>query len=148
MQTENAIVIQADPAVIYGLAAAVERWPELLPHYRWVRVLREEGNRRLVEMAAHRDGIPVRWWAEQERFPEVPRITFHHVRGVTTGMEVEWRFTPGPDGVRVEIQHELRLGWPLIGGLVADRIIGPLFVANIAGKTLRRIKQLAERERR
>ena len=147
MQTENAIVIQADPAVIYGLAAAVERWPELLPHYRWVRVLREEGNRRLVEMAAHRDGIPVRWWAEQERFPEVPRITFRHVRGITTGMEVEWRFTPGPEGVRVEIHHELRLGWPLVGGLVADRIIGPLFVANIAGKTLRRIKQLAEREK-
>ncbi len=148
MHTENVVVMRGDLARIVHLAADIERWPELLPHYRWVRVLREEGNRRLVEMAAHRDGIPVRWWAEQERFPEVPRITFRHVRGITTGMEVEWQFMPGPDGVRVEIHHELRLGWPLIGGLVADRIIGPLFVANIAGKTLRRIKQLAEREGR
>ena len=144
MQTENALTIRAEPGVIYGLAAAVERWPEILPHYRWVRVLQEEGNRRLVEMAAHRDGIPVRWWAEQEWFPDVPRITFRHVRGVTTGMEVEWRFTPGADGVRVEIHHELRLRWPFVGDLIADRIIGPLFVANIAGKTLRRIKVLAE----
>ena len=144
MHTENAIVIRADVGTIYGLAAAVERWPALLPHYRRVRVLEDRGDRRLVEMAAHRDGIPVRWWAEQVRFPDEPRITFRHVRGVTRGMAVEWTFTPGPDGVLVQIRHELRLRWPLVGGLVADRIIGPLFVANIAGKTLRCIKELAE----
>jgi ribosome-associated toxin RatA of RatAB toxin-antitoxin module len=144
MHTENEIVIQADVGAIYPLAAAVERWPTLLPHYRWVRVLEEEGHRRLVEMAAHRDGIPVRWWAEQVCYPEEPRITFRHVRGVTRGMEVEWHFTALPVGVRVGIRHDLSLGWPLIGGLVAERIIGPHFVANIAGKTLRRIKALAE----
>jgi ribosome-associated toxin RatA of RatAB toxin-antitoxin module len=144
VHTENAIVMRADVATIYGLAAAVERWPALLPHYRRVRVLRVAGNRRLVEMAAHRDGIPVRWWAEQTCEPGVPRITFRHVRGVTAGMAVEWRFTPAANGVRVSIRHDLRLRWPLIGGLVADHVIGPLFVANIAGKTLRRIKVLAE----
>lgn len=144
MHTENSILIHAEPAVVYGLAAAVERWPELLPHYRWVKVLSEDGNRRLVEMAARRDVIPVRWWAVQERFPDVPRITFRHVRGITRGMEVEWRFEPAPDGVLVTIRHDLTLGWPLVGELVADRIIGPRFVASIAGKTLRRIKQLAE----
>jgi ribosome-associated toxin RatA of RatAB toxin-antitoxin module len=144
MHTENAIVIYAEPHTIYALAAAVERWPALLPHYRWVRVLRQDGHRRLVEMAAHRNGIPVRWWAVQACYPDVPCITFQHVRGVTRGMAVEWRFTARQRGVRVAIHHELRLGWPLVGSLVADWIIGPLFVANIAGKTLRRIKQLAE----
>ena len=148
MHTENNIVIQAPPRVIYELAAAVEHWPALLPHYRWVRILHEQGNRRLVEMAAHRDGIPVRWWAEQVRFPAEPRITFRHVRGVTAGMEVEWRFEPLPDGVRIRIRHDLRLDWPLVGGLVADWIIGAFFVSNIAGKTLRRIKALAESEQR
>ena len=144
MQTENRIVIQAPENVIYGLAAAVERWPSLLPHYRRVRVLSEDGHRRLVEMAAQRDGIPVRWWAEQISFPEEPRITFRHVRGVTAGMEVEWRFQPVAEGTLVEIRHDLILTWPLVGGLVADRIIGPFFVSNIAGKTLRQIKLLSE----
>ena len=144
MHTENSIVIRANLALIYELAAAVERWPELLPHYRWVRILREDGDRRLVEMAAQRDGIPLRWTAEQARFPLEPRISFRHVRGVTAGMEVEWSFQPVPEGVFVRIRHDLRLGWPLAGGLVAERIIGPLFIANIAGKTLRRIKVLAE----
>jgi uncharacterized membrane protein len=144
MHTENAIVIRADIDAIYRLAAAVEDWPSLLPHYRWVRVLRPGEAVRLVEMAAHRDGFPVWWQAEQWRDPATPRIRFRHVRGVTTGMEVEWRFTPLPEGVRVTIDHQLTLGWPLIGRFAAERIIGPHFVEHIAGQTLRHIKELAE----
>jgi hypothetical protein len=63
-------------------------------------------------------------------------------------MWVEWTFTPQPEGVLVRIEHELRLSWPLIGGVVADHVIGPQFVAHIAGKTLHRIKQIAEDEER
>jgi ribosome-associated toxin RatA of RatAB toxin-antitoxin module len=147
MRTENSILVRARAERVFELACAVERWPELLSHYRWVREISRGRDGRVVEMAAHRDGIPVRWWAEQRCDPSVPRITFRHVRGVTRGMEVEWSFTPTEDGVLVRISHQLRLDWPLVGGLVADRIIGPLFVANIAGKTLRRIKQLAEERR-
>jgi uncharacterized membrane protein len=146
VHTETAIIMQASAQTIYRLASAVERWPEILPHYRRVRVLHDDGACRLIEMAAMRDVIPVSWQAEQCRFPDEPRITFRHVRGVTTGMEVEWRFQPFQGGVRVAILHDLTLGWPLIGGLVAERIIGPFFIANIAGKTLQRIKQLAEAE--
>ena len=144
MRTESAILVQARPDTVYRLAADVARWPELLPHYRWVRVLEQRGSQWLVEMVAHRDGVPVRWRALQQRFPDEPRITFRHVGGITRGMWVEWRFEPRAGGVRVSIEHELRLGWPLVGGLVADRIIGPLFIDDIAGKTLRRVKRLAE----
>jgi hypothetical protein len=102
----------------------------------------------VVEMAALRNFIPVRWRAEQLLFPEVPRIVFRHVGGVTKGMEVEWVFAPQDDGVvRVSILHDLErglAGWPLVGGVVADRVVGPFFVSNIAGKTLGRIKELAE----
>jgi ribosome-associated toxin RatA of RatAB toxin-antitoxin module len=145
MHTESRILIRARPETVYGLAADVARWPEILPHYRWVRVLEERGAERLVDMGAHRDGFPVRWWALQRCFPDEPRITFRHVRGITRGMWVEWRFEPRPDGAWVSIEHELWLGWPLVGGPVADRVIGPVFVDDIAGKTLRRMKQLAER---
>ncbi len=149
MHTENEILIRAEAAEVYGLAAPVERWPEILPHYRWVRVLEDDGEgRRLVEMAALRDFIPVRWRAEQLLFPEVPRIVFRHVGGATRGMEVEWVFAPQGEGVvRVSILHDLErglAGWPLVGGVVADRVVGPFFISNIAGKTLGRIKELAE----
>lgn len=144
MHTETSTIIQADVATIYRIAADIERWPQILPHYRWVRVLRDASNHRLVEMAARRDGIPVWWCAEQWRFPDEPRMTFRHVRGVTAGMEVEWSFAPESDGVHVGIRHDLRLLWPVAGELVGDWIVGRFFVSNIAGKTLRRIKQLAE----
>ncbi len=149
MHTKNEILIRAEAAEVYGLAAPVERWPDILPHYRWVRILEDDGEgRRVVEMAALRNFIPVRWRAEQLLFPDVPRIVFRHVGGVTKGMEVEWVFAPQGDGVvRVSILHDLErdlAGWPLVGGVVADRVVGPFFVSNIAGKTLRRIKELAE----
>jgi ribosome-associated toxin RatA of RatAB toxin-antitoxin module len=149
LHTENEIFIQADIAEIYQLAASVELWPEILPHYRWVHVLRNDGDRRLVEMAARRDRIPVRWRAEQRLFPEEPRITFRHVAGLTKGMEVKWVFGPTEQsGVRVAILHDLPrlLGLPLVGDLMANRIVGPLFIKDIAGKTLRKIKELAEAE--
>lgn len=146
MRAENSIVMRAPTERVFALACAVERWPELLPHYRWVRELSRDGETRVVEMAAHRDGIPVRWWAELRCEPDVPRITFRHVRGVTRGMQVEWSFTRVDGGVLVRIDHELSLPWPVVGGFVADRVIGPLFISNIAGKTLRRIKELAEAE--
>ncbi|MDI3339238.1 MAG: SRPBCC family protein [Sphaerobacter sp.] len=144
MHTATEVVVQAEAIAVYRLAAAVERWPQILPHYRWVRVLRDDGHARLVEMAARRDVIPVRWRAVQVCDPTLPRITFQHVGGVTTGMDVAWLFEPGPDGLTVRIVHRFDPPWPLIGGLVADHIIGPHFVDYIAGQTLRQIKLLAE----
>jgi ribosome-associated toxin RatA of RatAB toxin-antitoxin module len=144
---ENEILIDAPPDTIFHLAAGVERWPALLPHYRWVRVLERRGSRTLVQMAAHRDGIPVSWTSLLEPRPTERRVLFRHVRGVTRGMAVEWRLDPLPSGgTRVRIGHEFSLGWPLIGEWVARQIIGEFFVRDIAGKTLRRIKALAEQE--
>jgi ribosome-associated toxin RatA of RatAB toxin-antitoxin module len=144
MRADNAILIRAPLAEIYELAAAVERWPTFLPHYRYVRVREQHGGARLLEMAARRDWIPVWWMAVLECQPDVPEIRFHHVRGITTGMDVAWRFAPGPEGVWVSIHHDLNLKWPIVGRLIADRIIGPLFIECIAARTLARIKLLAE----
>jgi len=148
MKAHNELWMRASVDAIYRLAAEVERWPELLPHYRWVTLLERDGNRKLVEMAASRDGIPVRWQALQELDPETPAIRFRHVKGVTRGMDVEWRFQERDGGTLVSIYHALDLRWPVIGQIVAERIIGPQFVANIAGKTLRCIKVLVEADGR
>jgi ribosome-associated toxin RatA of RatAB toxin-antitoxin module len=136
--------MRADPALVYDLAAAVERWPVILPHYRRVRVLHEDAGRRVVAMAAWRDGIPVAWTAVQECFPEERRITFRHIRGVTTGMDVAWRLDPSPDGVQVSIWHRFEPRWPLVPDTLVRRVIGEFFVDNIAGKTLRRVREIAE----
>ena len=145
METTNEITIRAPAEAVFALAADTERWPQILPHYRWVRRLHGDDEHKIVEMAAWRDIYPVRWTAEQRNLPEELRITFKHVRGISRGMDVEWRLTRTPNGTHVRIWHRFRSNLPLVGEFFAHRIVGQLFVSNIAGKTLKRIKHLAER---
>jgi uncharacterized membrane protein len=144
MNSTMRIHIDAPLEGIFPLAAEVERWPELLPHYRYVRRLPASNGERRFAMGARRGLIPVSWEAIQRPLPVERRIEFTHTGGVTRGMEVAWRFEPSNGGWDVSIEHTLRLGWPLIGGLAADVIIGPQFIDAIAGRTLRRVKQVAE----
>lgn len=146
MQTANTIEMAGDIDHIVALAVDVERWPVILPHYRWVTLLAGGGDHKTVEMAARRGRIPVKWRAVQdiERDGHTPVIRFRHIGGVTKGMEVAWTFDPGPTSVTVRIDHDFHPPWPIVGATVADRIIGPHFVEAIAGKTLRTIKGIVE----
>jgi hypothetical protein len=138
------IHIDAPLGRIFPLAAEVESWPELLPHYRYVRRLPASNGERRFAMGARRGPIPVRWEAIQRPLPGERRIEFTHTGGVTRGMEVAWHFEPSNGGWDVSIEHTLRLSWPLIGAFAADNVIGPQFIDAIAGRTLRTVKQLAE----
>ena len=146
MRTANTVLMRGELDQIVALAVATERWPEILPHYRWVTVLEGGGDHKAVEMAARRGRFPVKWRARQdvERDGPSPVIRFHHIGGVTKGMDVAWTFAPGPDGVAVTIDHDFAPPWPVVGGVVADRIIGPHFVEAIAGRTLNTIKGIVE----
>lgn len=125
---------------VFAMASAVEEWPRLLPHYRWVKVLSQSTTERVVEMAAHRNGFPVWWVARQWLDPAGYQIHFMHVRGITQGMRVTWFLEADGPAVHVRIVHDLTLHWPLIGPFVANVIIGRVFVSHIANKTLRTIK--------
>jgi len=147
MRAERSIDVRATPATIYRLAADVERWPGLLDHYRWVTVLSESESGRIVEMAARRDFIPVRWTALQTLDAATPRIGFTHLSGWTKGMRVVWDFERRGAQTRVSIIHELDTdkAGPARAWFV-HRIIGDFFIQSIAGRTLARMKALAENE--
>lgn len=139
------IAIRAPAARIFELAADVERWPERLPHYRYVRRLAARNGERRFAMGARRGPIPVRWEATQRPLPDRGVIEFTHTGGATRGMQVAWRLVERGDGMTdVSIEHELHLEWPLIGRFAAQRVIGPQFIDAIAGRTLRTMKLLAE----
>lgn len=151
MRTDNTVEMAGDLDRIVALAVDTERWPVILPHYRWVTLLAGGGDHKTVEMAARRGRIPVKWRAVQtvDRDGPTPVIRFVHVWGVTKGMEVAWTFDPRPDIVRVRIDHDFEPWWPVVGKtpvgrLAADRIIGPHFVGAIAGRTLATIKAIVE----
>ena len=142
MRTVDRRVVQAPVARVFAAAADVERWPDLLAHYRWVRMLERNGDRAVVEMAAWRPFGPLRyptWWVSEMRIDRAaPAVRYRHIRGITTGMEVEWRFADlGPAGTDVTIVHEWAgPPWPLIRRPASEWVIGPVFVHGIASRTL------------
>jgi ribosome-associated toxin RatA of RatAB toxin-antitoxin module len=144
-ETQTKIVIDAPAQRIYGFASATERWPEYLPHYRYVHVLEDRGATRVVEMAAMRDFIPIRWVAEQTNDPERPIIRFRHIKGWTRGMDVEWRFEPVAEGTLVTIEHHLDFQFPVAAEWLGRNVVGNYFIDDVATKTLARMKILAER---
>ncbi len=148
MVTIDRITVAAPRALVYSVASDVERWPEFLPHYRWVRVLERSEELTVVEMAARRPfgwfDYPT-WWVSEMRLEPERAIRYRHIRGITRGMEVEWSLEEKADGVEVKVVHRWRgPSWPLIGGMAADLVIGPVFIHGIASRTLAGVKQRAE----
>lgn len=153
MRTVDRITIHAPLARVFALARDVERWPELLPHYRWVRMLERRADGGRVEMAAWRPfgppplRYPAWWVSEMDVDPDRAMIRYRHVAGITTGMDVRWQLAEagGRGDIAVEIVHEWAgPGWPLVGRLAADTVIGPVFVHGIASRTLAGIRRRAE----
>ncbi len=149
MRTVDRARIQAPVARVLAAASDVERWPERLSHYRWVRVLERRPDGGLVEMAAWRPfgvvGYPT-WWVSEMRVDRTtPAVHYRHVRGITAGMDVVWHFEPDGDGTNVTIVHQWTgPRWPLIGPAAAALVIGPVFVHGIASRTLAGIKRHVE----
>jgi ribosome-associated toxin RatA of RatAB toxin-antitoxin module len=153
VKTVDQHVVHAPPAVCFRVAADVERWPSILPHYRWVRFLRQDDfGRGLVEMAAWRrfpGGLkyPTWWMSEMRVDPAEPAVYYQHVRGITRGMAVKWSFRPRSANLTdVNIVHEWSgPSWPLIRHIAASWVIGPHFISAIAQRTLAGVAREAER---
>lgn len=150
MRTLDQVEVSAPPDLVFRIAADVEAWPRILPHYRWVRFRRPgPAEPRLVEMAAWRPFPLFRWptWWLSEMWvdPAAREVRYRHVDGITRGMDVLWRVTPGPRGSQVDLIHEWRgPAWPLISRPAADWVIGPVFVHAIASRTLDGVRRTAE----
>lgn len=147
MRTVDRLQVAAPPDAVFRHAADVERWPAILPHYRWVRIL-ERGEPALVEMAAWRPFGPLRWptWWMSEMWVDAARreVRYRHVRGITAGMDVRWRVAEAPGGAVAEIVHEWEgPRWPLVRRPAAEWVIGPVFIHGIASRTLAGIGRAA-----
>lgn len=159
METIDELDVRAPVPVIYRLARDVERWPDHLAHYRFVKFREGDGAHGIVEMSANRpftlplggNGIqldwPTWWLSEMVVDDSKPSIRFRHIGGITKGMDVEWTFTPTSSGTRVRIVHV----WdgprvPLLGIPAATLVIGPVFIHGIASRTLAGLAAAAESE--
>src|SRR5207247_5652930 len=87
MHTVDQIAIGASMDRVFQIASDVERWPEILSHYRWVRFLDRHASGGTVEMAAWRPfgalRYPVWWVSEMTVDGPAREIRYRHVRGIT-----------------------------------------------------------------
>jgi hypothetical protein len=154
MRTIDEHIVAAPLAVIFELAADVEQWPVRLSHYRFVRFeeKRSDGGG-TVEMSANRPfgrlDWPTRWTSlmsvSRPGSHAPPSIRFRHIRGITTGMDVEWSFHVLGSNTLVRIVHVWNgPPWPVIGDVAARSVIGPVFVHGIASRTLAGLAHAAE----
>ena len=149
MRTVDRQTVHAPAEPMFEAAADVERWPERLPHYRWVRFGPRRPDGGVVEMAAVRPFGPLAWpvWWESEMWIDRARleVRYRHVRGVTAGMDVTWRVEPRGKETEVTIVHTWQgPNWPFIRGPAADWVIGPVFVHGIASRTLAGLARAVE----
>ncbi|HJQ64867.1 MAG TPA: SRPBCC family protein [Gemmatimonadales bacterium] len=151
MHTIDRITIRAPLDRVFSVARDVERWPDILPHYRWVRMIERRPDGGTVEMSAWRPfgPPPLRypaWWISEMRVDASDRvIRYRHVAGITAGMEVRWELRDTTAGVAIEVLHEWAgPSWPLVGRLTANLVIGPVFVHGIASRTLAGIRRRVE----
>lgn len=152
MTITDELFMRAPARLCFRVAADVERWPEILPHYRWVRFQEKRAFATgRVEMAAWRDFAgPLRyptWWvSEMHCDSDEPAVFYRHVDGVTRGMDVKWAFLPRDDGTLVRITHAWAgPAWPVVGRVAWQHVIAPHFVSVIAGRTLRGVRAETER---
>ncbi len=95
-------------------------------------------------MSARRSGIPLTWTSIYRYNPETFQMHFEHLKPTTRGMIVRWDMEPVAEGVMVTITHDFTLQWPVVGGFVANVIIGSFLVDHVAGLTLAGLKQYME----
>ncbi len=142
MRTSNVITIHAPLERIFMVASDLARWPDFLSHYRYNRFLSPMPWGGIVKMSAVRSFIPTTWISIYEIDTENCELHFEHIRSAL--MIVVWHFTELPEGVQVEITHDLDLRWPLIGGFVGKYIVGQFFIHYIATRTLAGLKRKVE----
>jgi ribosome-associated toxin RatA of RatAB toxin-antitoxin module len=143
--------VRAPVEVCFDVAADVERWPSILPHYRWVRFHEKQalGNG-IVEMSAWRRFAPVvsypTWWVSRMRAePAEHAVYYTHIDGVTRGMDVKWELQPRGSETFIRLFHTWNgPAWPVIGTLAAKLVILPHFVSAIAQRTLAGVAREAE----
>jgi hypothetical protein len=150
MRTVDRIRMRAPSDLVLAAASEVERWPDILPHYRWVRMLERRDGGGVVEMAAWRPFGALHyptWWVSEMRVDrDAPAVYYRHIRGITTGMDVVWRIEKVGSETDVTIVHEWRgPRWPLVGRAAANLVIGPVFIHGIASRTLAGIARHVER---
>ena len=143
VRTENSILIKAPLETIFATTSNLLLWPKVLPHYRWIRILKAGDDGLIVKMAARRGWLPIQWTSRFQVDLGRHELHFEHLKAFTRGMQVRWTYTSRPEGVMVTISHDLDRA-SAFGRWFARYVLGEMFIQPVATQTLSHFKQYLE----
>lgn len=147
---DDARVVHASGPVVFNLIAEAELWPALFRHVRSTRVVRRDGRRRLVVVKARWHHVPIDIVAIQTIDDADLRMTVQHVSRLTGGSFATWTVRPAGRTaeaavrVQVHLHQSVRVAVPMVGCLLARKLIGGRVARDLGRSTLERLKEVAE----
>jgi ribosome-associated toxin RatA of RatAB toxin-antitoxin module len=142
--------IRADHDTVFNLLAEIELWPALFPHIRSARVIRREGDQKVVVIRATWHGLPLSYTAIETVDRARGQMTIRHVSRLTRGSVATWTISPAkrptgePDGVELRLRQHVDVPIPLVGDLLARSLVGGSVARDLGEAMLDRIKAVAE----
>jgi ribosome-associated toxin RatA of RatAB toxin-antitoxin module len=147
---QSSLLVRADRSTVFSLIAEVELWPALFRHIRSARVLRRNGRRRLIAVKVRWKGLPLGYMAIQTIDDEAFETTIQHVSPITRGSITTWSVRPADDAdpahsaVELRLEQKLTVRVPLVGGILANVLIGRLIARDLGRQMARRVQEIAE----
>ncbi|MBF0628888.1 MAG: type II toxin-antitoxin system RatA family toxin [Magnetococcales bacterium] len=114
-------MVSFTPEQMYTLVTDMDRYPEFIPWIVKARKYDEQQDRFLSEMTFAFKGLRETFHTEDRVVPN-ERIAIQLVSGPFRDLESEWRFTPVPEGTRIDFFISFSFKNRLL-----DFTLGPLF---------------------
>lgn len=131
IRTENIIIINENINKVFEVAVDFERYPEFIPTYKEIKVVKKEGNKMIVERKSVVGKKEVKWRSSVIIEPN-KSITAEQLEGPIPGMKIEWLFEEIEGKTKITLIHNFEYKKiPVIG-----HIIGKLIVAKTKAFTL------------
>jgi aromatase len=126
-RTDNSVVIDAPPDLVWDMTNDVERWPELFTEYAEATVLERNGDTVRFRLSMHPDENGKVWsWVSERTADRLTRTV--KARRVETGpfdyMNIEWFYEPAGNGTRMRWVQEFHMkpGAPLDDAQMTERL--------------------------
>jgi uncharacterized membrane protein len=121
---EKEIEIQAPFEKVFQIAKDVEDYSQFIPSIKSVRILEQEGNRRITEWVGRVEelGRTITWKEEDFWDEERGECRFRSLEGDFNKYEGIWLFQKKGDTTLVSLRIEYEMHIPLIGALLQGLI--------------------------
>jgi ribosome-associated toxin RatA of RatAB toxin-antitoxin module len=137
---EDSVIINEKIRKVYEIAENVENHPKVIPYFKSVRILDQNGNMKLVKRTAEINGKTHSWIGKLIYYKDHV-IEYEQIDGPLKGMTGKWIFGNEDNHTKLTITHNIKMEGVLgrLLELVAKNIVG-----KSAKNTLTSIKNYAE----